>query len=184
MESNKRNEAEVELINVNLDDESTGVACAKWQPAPMVQDWCSVLDLSVSDLALFALSLFIVPSWQFTMPDMSSELAIDISDTVDIADWDAHEVAQMAASAGLVASARIIIIVIVRKNFIDVRTLPPVISFNKSQRYHHYGYSLYRDHGFILSIFCRLSKRSVFVWVFSLFWVFYCVIIAPWLINN
>jgi hypothetical protein len=46
---------------------------------------------------------------------------------------DAHEVAQIAASAGLVASAKIKMTAIVRKNFIIGKTLHPTISLNKLQ---------------------------------------------------
>lgn len=61
------------------------------------------------------------------MLDMPSEF------TADIMDLDAHEVAQTAASAGLVASAKIKMTIIVRENFIVIKTLPPMISLNKLQ---------------------------------------------------
>lgn len=88
------------------------------------------------------------------MADIPSEF------TAEMMDLDAHEVAQTAASAGLVASTKIKMTAIVRKNFIVVKTLPPTISLNK--------------------LLLRLQKRIVFL----LFMVFYCVIIQAWLTNN
>ncbi|PKO50832.1 MAG: hypothetical protein CVU27_07585 [Betaproteobacteria bacterium HGW-Betaproteobacteria-20] len=48
-------------------------------------------------------------------------------------DLDAHEVAQIAANAGLVVSAKINTTAIMRKNLIVGKTLPPMTSFNKIQ---------------------------------------------------
>lgn len=62
------------------------------------------------------------------MLGMSSEF------TTEMIDLDAHEAAQTAASAGLVASAKAKIPAMVRKNFMVVKTLPPTIRLNKLQK--------------------------------------------------
>lgn len=63
-ETNLGNEVEVASTNTAFDDASIGgVTCVKLQPAPIAQDLCPVLDLF--------LSVFIEPSWQFFMDDIS-----------------------------------------------------------------------------------------------------------------
>ena len=103
--SNLGNEITVEIAKTSLVDKSTGgVTCVKLQPAPIAHDLWSVWVLF--------LYLFIEASWQFFIPYILSGCMEDI-----IA-CEAHEVAQTAASAGLVASARIKTIAIERKSFI------------------------------------------------------------------
>jgi len=79
------------------------VTWVKLQPAPMTQDLCSLLDLG--------LSLLMEPSWQFFILAISSECIEDINES------EAQEVAQIAANAGLDASARINNTAMLRKNF-------------------------------------------------------------------
>lgn len=61
-----------EAVKTYLVGDTIGVTCVNWQPAPMAQDLCSVLDL--------CLSLLIEPSWQFFIPAMLSECIEDIID--------------------------------------------------------------------------------------------------------
>lgn len=103
--TNFGNETVVASTKKYVDDVSIGgVTCVKWQPALIAQDLCSELG--------FCLSLFIEPWWQFFMPAMSSKC---IDDTTEC---ETHDVAQIAASTGLEANARIKTIAVVRKNFI------------------------------------------------------------------
>jgi len=66
------NEIAAEAAKTYLVGDSIGVTWVNWQPAPMAQDLCSVLDL--------CLSLLIEPSWQFFIPAMLSECIEDIKE--------------------------------------------------------------------------------------------------------
>jgi hypothetical protein len=71
--TNFGNAVAVEIATTYLEDKSTGgVACVKLQPAPIAHDLCSVLVLF--------LSLCIAPSWQFFIPNISSECNDDMID--------------------------------------------------------------------------------------------------------
>lgn len=66
------NEIAAESAKTYLVGDSIGVTWVNWQPAPIAQDLCSVLDL--------CLSLLMEPSWQFFIPAMLSECIEDMID--------------------------------------------------------------------------------------------------------
>ena len=61
-----------EAAKVYLAGDSIGVTCVNWQPAPIAQDLCSVLDL--------CFSLPIEPSWQFFISDISFACIEDMTE--------------------------------------------------------------------------------------------------------